>query len=114
MIFQGLLICVAFLTLFGLVLWPVLFKNSKHWKLIYIGTNITFIVMLIAFGSNVGQNRSRLDARRTQLQDALVLAADALDQGRVVTVPAGEKTEDELAVVSRLIDSLKASTGGAE
>lgn len=78
---QTLLICVIFLTLFGLVLWPVMFKNSIHNKLIFIGSNIIFLIMLLYFGKYAGEARAEHDERRGQFRDALAFAAEALDKG---------------------------------
>lgn len=64
MIFNGLLICVIFLTLFGLSLWPVLFKKSKHFKLILIATNLVFLIMLIFFGTSVSSTDAKWQKKR--------------------------------------------------
>ena len=78
---QSLLVCVIFLTLFGLALWPVLFKNSLHSKFIFLGSNIIFLIMLLYFGKYAGDARAEHDERREQFRDALAFAADALDKG---------------------------------
>jgi len=78
---QALLICVIFLTLFGLALWPVLFKNARHSKLAFLGANIALLIMLFSFGSYAGNTRRQHAERREQVRDVLVFAADALENG---------------------------------
>ncbi len=87
LLFSALLICVSFLTMFGLALWPVLFKQSKRWKWIFIGTNITFVVMLLAGGSTVARSRVELDTRREQMRDALAITAEFLENGKTLSLP---------------------------
>ncbi len=64
MIFNGLLICVIFLTLFGLSLWPVLLKNSKHFKMVLIAANIIFLIMLIFFGATLNNTEKEWQKER--------------------------------------------------
>lgn len=64
MIFNGLLICVVFLVLFGLALWPVLFKNSKRFKLVLIAANLIFLIMLLFFGASISSTETLWQERR--------------------------------------------------
>ncbi|MBO5201919.1 MAG: hypothetical protein J6C30_04225 [Lentisphaeria bacterium] len=64
MIFNGLLICVVFLTLFGLALWPVLFKNSKRFKLVLIAANLIFLLMLLFFGTSISSTETLWQEKR--------------------------------------------------
>lgn len=64
MIFQGLLICVIFLTLFGLSLWPILLKNSKHFKLVLIAANVIFLLMVIFFGASLNNTEEEWQKKR--------------------------------------------------
>ena len=64
MIFQGLLICVIFLTLFGLSLWPILLKNSKHFKLVLIAANVIFLLMVIFFGATLNNTEEEWQKER--------------------------------------------------
>ncbi len=111
MFFSALLICVVFLTLFGLALWPVLFKQSKHRKLIFTGANITFIIMLLAFGGTVGRNRQEMETRREQMRDALILAADLMERGKMVKLSSPDTSAKHpgmiLDEISRFVRELR-------
>lgn len=64
MIFNGLLICVLFLTLFGLSLWPVLLKNSKRFKLVLIAANVVFLLMVLFFGASLNNTEEEWQKER--------------------------------------------------
>lgn len=81
MIFQGMLICVIFLTLFGLSLWPVLFKKSRHFKLVLISANIIFIVMMILFAGSVGTTQEKWQQKRSRFREEVLPATAALLEG---------------------------------
>ncbi len=115
-LFNALLCCVVFLTLFGMALWPVLFRESKRRKWIFAGANLTFLVMLLACGSSISRSRMELETRREQMKDALVIAADLLDKGGTVqaAMPDRETVENNdaeaLEAVSRFVREIRKET----
>lgn len=68
MIFNGLLICVVFLILFGLALWPVLFKNSRYFKAALIAANLVFLIMLVLFAATINNTEKHWQEEREQFR----------------------------------------------
>lgn len=87
MIMGALLILLLFLTLFAIALWPVLFKNSPHKKIIFIGSNIIMIIMVLAFASAAYQSRRDIEKRNDRMRTALKQAASGLRSGKAPAKP---------------------------
>lgn len=104
MILQGLFFCVIFLTLFGLALWPVLFKNSKHFKLVLIAANAVFLFILICFGSAAGSTQKKWQEKREAFrQETLPAAAALLEGDRPVTCTTVPENEMDIEVIDGLL-----------
>ncbi len=71
MIFQAILFCVIFLTLFGVSLWPVLFKNHAGKNKIFIITNILAVFLAGAAGAKLFYAKNNAAAREQNMTVAL-------------------------------------------
>lgn len=87
MLMGALFILLLFLTLFAIALWPVLFKNSAHKKMIFIGSNVIMLVMVFAFASAVYQTRQEIRKKNEKMRTALEQVAAGLRTGKAPAKP---------------------------
>lgn len=109
MIFNGLLICVLFLTLFGLSLWPVLLKNSKHFKTVLIAANVIFLLMLLFSGASLNNaeeaRQEERDSFRTKTLTAVAKKLEGTEKQEYQKVP---ESEQDIQKIESLIDQFSA------
>lgn len=104
MIFNGLLICVVFLTLFGLSLWPVLLKNSKHFKLVLIAANLVFLIMVIFFGAAVSSTETKWqEERKSFREETLPAVAKKLEGTEKINCTKIPETEQDIEKIESAV-----------
>lgn len=104
MIFNGLLICVVFLILFGLSLWPVLLKNSKHFKLVLIAVNLVFLAMVIFFGASVSRTETTWQEKRKAFrEETLPAVASKLEGTEKINCTKIPETEQNIEKIEGTI-----------
>lgn len=109
MIFNGLLICVIFLTLFGLSLWPVLLKNSKHFKLVLIAANVVFLLMLIFFGASLNRTGALWEEKREAFRtETLPEVAKKLEGTEKKEYTKISETEQDIQKIEETVNNFSA------
>ena len=120
---EALLFCGLFLGLFALIFWPLLFRESRHWKTVFFGANI-FYFLLLAYAVNLAAEAKHKNARtESVLLQALRDAGTAISHDpaevsrRCREIRGQEAQDDDIALLfessmAQCLDGKKAPGSG--
>lgn len=113
LIINALLALLFFLTLFGLSFWPLLFRAKPYRNIMYVGSNIICVIMLLAFFSAPAKARRQNERTASDFHQSLACAAELLDSGKELEPPLpalDAKTADAAhEQLARWSDALRAN-----
>ncbi len=84
--------CLFFLILFGFSLWPLLFRESKHFKWILLGANLLYFMMAVYALSNAAKIKTKVAEAEKIFNEGLQAASRKI-----------QKNPEELAEQCRLL-----------